>query len=344
MLAIIEPCPSFVERAAMPVSKSIKISAAILLSVLLSRDAFAQEFEVGMQYYKAGHFQRAAQLFEAAMRKRPDNSVALVNDAVCYHKLGDIERARALYMHVLAVFPDSKAAQIAGDGLKILPPKGFTPAAQPSGETGKPNSSAKTQTVTGSSSKTQSAQAISDGVYALLRRASTLHELGKLGECQTAFVEALQLAEKLGPTTLPLADVLKETAFYYADLREFDTACRYHKREYPIRELLLGKRSRAMIDVMQRMAPNYMESGDLDTAESYYREGIPVFQKEYQDAMRARKRLTGERDRYLGCVNGLSAVLKKRAIPHPAATRDEYDDLQTLIKQLQDEAKQPQRL
>lgn len=340
------------EHAVVPASKFIKVSAAnlcvlsVLFSVLLCRDAFAQEFEVGMQYYKAGHFQRAALLFEAAMRKRPDNSVALVNDAVCYHKLGDIERARALYMHVLAVFPDSQAAQIARDGLKILPPKGHTPApaAQSAGETNKPNSPARNQTASGSNSKTQSAQAISDAVYAALRRASTLHELGKLGECQTAFVEALQLAEKLGSATLPLADVLKETAFYYADLREFDTACRYHKREYPIRELLLGKRSRAMIDVMQRMAPNYFESGDLDTAEAYYREGIPVFQKEYQDAMRARKRLTGERDRYLGCVSGLSAVLKKRAIPHPAATRDEYDDLQTLIKQLQDEAKQPQRL
>lgn len=326
--------------------KSIKVSAVALLTVLFSSRAGAQEFDVGMQYYKAGHYQRAAQLFEAAMRKRPDNSVALVNDAVCYHKLGDIERARALYMHVLAVFPSSQAAQIACDGLKILPPKGQAPApaAQPSAESSKPSSASKTQTGTASNSRAQTAQAISDGVYAALRRASTLHEQGRFGECQNTFVDALQLAEKLGPSTLPLADVLKETAFYYADLREFDSACRYHKREYPIRELLVGKRSRAMIDVMQRMAPNYMESGDLDTAESYYREGLPVFQKEYQDATRARKRLTGERDRYLACVNGLSAVLKKRAIPHPAATRDEYDDLQTLIKQLQDEAKQPQRL
>lgn len=333
----------------MPRSKSAKVACIVALYTTWIPAARAQEFSVGMQYYKAGQFARAAQLFEAAMRKRPDNSVALVNDAVCYHKLGDIERARALYMHVLAIFPDSQAAQIARDGLKILPPKGQAapapapaPAPQPAAEASK--ATAKTSAATSSTSNAkQSAQAISDAVYAELRKASILHEAGKLSECQRAFVDALALAEKLGPSTLPLADVLKETAFYYADLREFETACRYHKREFPIRELLVGKRSRAMIDVEIRMAPNYYESGDLDTSEMYYRDVIPVFQREYQDAVRARKRLTGERDRYLNSLNGLSNVLKKRAIPHPAATHDEYDDLQVLIKQLQDEAKQLQR-
>ena len=89
--------------------------------------AFADDYTLAVKYYGVRDYKKAAELFEAAMRQNPAHSSALYYDASCYQQLGETERARSLYRHLLAVFPTSAAAKLTQRALVTL----GTPAAAP---------------------------------------------------------------------------------------------------------------------------------------------------------------------------------------------------------------------
>src|SRR5579883_3157594 len=77
-------------------------------------------FEKGKTYFAQKEYAKAAISFELAMQRDPSNANALYYDALTYQQAGDLQRAKALYKHAMAIFPGTKAAAYSLVALKAL--------------------------------------------------------------------------------------------------------------------------------------------------------------------------------------------------------------------------------
>lgn len=281
-------------------------------------------FASGKHWYLKGDYSAAAGCFERAMQQRPGDYRALIYDAFSYQKLGQKERARALYQHAIAIFPDSSAAKIAKECLKTIDaPSTAVAALAPAGPTHAP---------------TKSEEAT---ISEKLQAGRVFHEKGDFKQAEHQFEDALHLAEHHGQLSQNLVDVLQTTGDYFVDRKDSPKAYTYFKREIAIRENMHGKDHRSVLQCIMRIAPTYVAVGELNDAEAMYRRCLPVYQKDYDDAIKARKRLTNERNTLIQCQSGLLGILQQKRQPHYATQRDEVDDLQEIIKRLQEEAARP---
>lgn len=321
--------------------------SALLISVSVSAAGAKQDtltsFESGMRFFNAKHYDIASKYFEQAMRQNPADHQSLVYDAMCYLKLGDKERARALFRHVQAVFPTSSSARAAQFGLRMLasspPPAPATPPPTAAAAVSVNLAPLAAATARSSSpSKGMSREQMIAAINEKIAGGRGMHEQGRFKEAERQFIDALAMSEKLGQTSPELANSLKAYADFLVDLKERDRAYKLYKRELEIRQVVWGQQSREVIDCMMRIAPIYKDVGDIDTAEIMYRKCHPIFQSDYDTAMRQRKRVVNERNALLNCENGLLAILEIRRTPHNLGTVDEYDDLKNKIKLLNEEA------
>jgi tetratricopeptide (TPR) repeat protein len=302
------------------------------LAILLPQMAWAGWFENARAYFLAKQYSNAAPCFEKAMQENPANHRALVYDAACYDRLGQTERARALYQLVIAVFPTSESANVARRGLSglLAPAAAKTPAAAPAAAA---SAAAACKEPEGRSNDAMCAEK--------LAAAKGFHERGKFSEAENNFADALRYAEKGGQLNAQLAEVLQAEGDYFVDRRDYTKAYPFYKRELALRESLYGRDSRKVLDCLIRIAPTYAQNGELDTADQMYRRCMPVFQKDYDNAVNAHKRLTTERNALIGCMTGLVGVLRQTRGRHQSTTRDEYDELSDQLKLLNEEASKP---
>ena len=299
-------------------------------------------FVYGYRYFQSGDFRSAAKYFEMAMRMNPGDDKSLFYDALSYQKLGETERARALYKHVLAVFPDSPSAKPAGTALRrLLLEQARSSGATPSSEhsAGTPPSLPARPPVDASKFSRGQIQAAFNKEMGSAR---AQREAGNFNEAENDFRDAMQWADKLGQLSPELADLLQEYGGFLVELKRTAPAFELGKRELSIRQYMYGRDSRNTIDCLMRVAPLYKDMKNLDTAQQYYERCQVFFQKQYDDAVQVHKRLVNERNELLNCLNCLLDILQTKRGPQQANQPDErVDALKAKIAMLQAEAAQP---
>jgi tetratricopeptide (TPR) repeat protein len=257
----------------------------------------------GRYYFEHKDYAKAAIFFELTMQRNPGNADALYYDALTYQRAGDIQRAKALYKHTMAIFPRSKAAYYSFVALKLLQKEALA------------SKSADPPTI---AVNTPAAPALperppepADPVGDLTKKAAALHELGRPSEAERYYRDALREAEKYGPNSIKIAEVLQVMGDFYAETGSSGKACELYRRELRIREVYLGNRNHPeLATCMLRQAPVYTKDGDLDTSEDLLRRCVDIYQKELDIAERDHKRTTIQRACLVSSKSSLAAILR----------------------------------
>jgi len=307
------------------------------LGLAAPQAAWAGYFESARAYFLSKQYTYAAPYFEKALQLNPADHRALVYDAACYDRMGQTERARALYQLVIAVFPGTPSAVVATRGLSGLKSAApAAPAAAPAAPVAAPAPAA--------ASASKAADSTPDAKAAeKLAAARGFHEKGKYTEAENNFADALHYAERCGQLSPRLMEVLQAEGDYYVDRRDYVKAYPFYKRELSLRESAYGRDSKTVMDCMIRIAPTYVQNNELDTAEQMYRKCMPPLRREYENAVNAHKRLTNERNALIGCMSGMIEVLRQTRQKHSSRVRDEFDELSDELKQLQEDAAKPEK-
>lgn len=277
------------------------ILSLILLPVLsapaLSNSLSVDDYTTGVQLYNGGQFARATQALERAMRLNPAHSSALYYDALCYQKLGETERARALLLHVVSVFPQSAAAGLA---VKVL-----SEIAHPSKRSASPTIAAVTQPSAGAPHPDLAA------VDQHLAKAQSLIDNKRDSEAEHSFIEAEHRAEHLGSYHPKLSESLARLGDYYANHGDAARAVNIYRREAAIAERNLGRNSVLLADRMHVHANAYTAEGDYNKSEDLLRRCIDIYQRNIDDLERRHLNSAPDSGKMIGCMANLAGVLRK---------------------------------
>lgn len=262
--------------------------------------ATADPYEAGVRYYNARNYKDAAHMFETAMRLNPAHSSALYYDAMCYQHLGETEHARALYHHVVNVFPTAPAAALAQHALSKM---GTAVAASAT----KPVAAASAASAAPAAGPPPEIVAIDAELAVAAREASFNH--GSLAE--RAFMDAERKAEQLGRVSPKLAQVLGAMGDYYVARGEPDKACKAFKKELQVKERLLDRNSMELADCMSRHATAFLNDGQAEEAERLLTRSVEVYQRAYESNERNRKNTKVEKDKWAGSLAQLATCYRK---------------------------------
>jgi hypothetical protein len=92
----------------------------ILTSVVLAESEDIQLTRAGIDYYKAGNYQKAVELFEQAVIVNPDNFQPFQYSAMAYLQLGDRETALLQFERAYNIFPNPKIKKYIDDLKKTV--------------------------------------------------------------------------------------------------------------------------------------------------------------------------------------------------------------------------------
>jgi tetratricopeptide (TPR) repeat protein len=273
-----------------------------LLSAQAAPLAAEDPYTTGRRFFDAANYKQAALMFEAAMRLNPAHSSALFFDALCYQRLGETEHARALYQHVINVFPRSSSATAAARALNLLPAAGSAPAA----------SAATVRTAVSAASSSSSSLSEAAQIDANLKTAADLIAHRRESEAEHLYLESERKAERLGNNSTKLGEVLGTLGDFYAARGDNDKACSVYRRELHIRELTIDRRSVEFADCMTRQAPAYMNDGQLEQAEQLLQRSMDTYQRAYDASEREHTNSKPARDKLTGCMSQLAQVWRKQ--------------------------------
>jgi hypothetical protein len=78
-------------------------------------------FQEGVQAYREGHYASAYDRFYKLHKEHPENSGITYYLAMTQAQLGRFQKAKALYEEIILIDPNSRAAELAKEGLRYLP-------------------------------------------------------------------------------------------------------------------------------------------------------------------------------------------------------------------------------
>lgn len=90
---------------------------------LIPQPVQAQEFNKGVEQYKARKYKEAIQSFSLALRKRPNESTIYYYLATCYHQLNDLAHAKTYYIEAINFGGLNAVGRNALKGLSAIDPK-----------------------------------------------------------------------------------------------------------------------------------------------------------------------------------------------------------------------------
>ena len=262
-------------------------------------------FEKGKVYFAHKDYVRAAISFELAMQRNPGNANALYYDALTYQQAGDLQRAKALYKHAMAIFPGTKAAYYSLLALKALE-KNMANArpiepivellAKPVVPVEKPPEQPPAKPV--------------NLVQELIAKAVALQEDGRGNEAERFYRGALNQAEKGSQNDVKIADALQALSEYYVDIGSYGKACDPYRRELRIREVCSRQDPEALATCMSRQANGYIKDGDYVMAEELLRKCVDTYQSQYDSADHYHKRTTSQRYKLVQAKSALASILR----------------------------------
>jgi tetratricopeptide (TPR) repeat protein len=262
-------------------------------------------FEKGKVFFAHKDWARAAISFELAMQRDPANANALYYDALTYQQAGDLQRAKALYKHAMAVFPGTKAAAYSLVALKALE-KHMASARQVETVV---DMFAKPAPPVEKPPETPPAKP-ADPVQLLITRGVALQEDGRGNEAERFYRDALNQAEKGGQNDVRIADALQALSEYYVDIGSYGKACDLYRRELRIREFCSRQDPDAVATCMLRQVNGYIKDGDYSMAEDLLRKCVDTYQSQYDIADQHHKRTTCQRQKLVQAKSSLAAVLR----------------------------------
>ncbi|PWU02717.1 MAG: hypothetical protein C5B53_01350 [Candidatus Melainabacteria bacterium] len=262
-------------------------------------------FEKGKLYFAHKDYVRAAISFELAMQRNPGNANALYYDALTYQQAGDLQRAKALYKHAMAVFPGTKAAYYSLLALKALEKQmaNARPIEPMIELTAKPVAPVEKPPIEPLAKPV-------DLVQELITKAVALQEDGRGGEAERVYRDALNQAEKGGQNDVKIADALQALSEYYVDIGSYGKACDLYRRELRIREVSSRHDPDAIATCMSRQANGYIKDGDYAMAEELLRKCVETYQSEYDTADHYHKRTTCQRQKLVQAKSALASILR----------------------------------
>lgn len=261
-------------------------------------------FDRGRFHFARKEYAKAAVFFELAMQRDPGNAEALYYDALTYQQAGDINRAKALYKHTLAIFPKTKAAYYSFLALKGL-------------ETQKPVVKPPDLALAGPVKPAQPAEkppakpaAQPESVADIIKKAHVLLEDGRPNEAERYYEEALHQAEKGGQGDPRIAEALQALAAYYVDVGSYGKACDLFRRELRIREQCMRQNPNDLAAVMTRQAVIYTKAGEVSTSEELLRRCVDIYQADFDNAESHHKRTTLQRQNLISAKTSLAGLLR----------------------------------
>jgi tetratricopeptide (TPR) repeat protein len=112
------------------------------------KPAYLAEFSDAVKAYREGNYIQARKALHPLHRQHPENSRVTYYLAITEAQLGRFQQAKKLYEEILALDPNSEAAQLALEGLKFLPSEttmDLPPRFQEKGNAGTAQSSVNAQ-------------------------------------------------------------------------------------------------------------------------------------------------------------------------------------------------------
>lgn len=117
----------------------VRLALVVLLGLCLPIDAQAEDnntFECGRNLFKSAKYKGALPYLKSSEAIYPYDNRAFYYEALCYHRMGQLNAAMTAYQTVIAKFPDSEAAELSKKAIAGM--RGSSPQALPGGSLAKP--------------------------------------------------------------------------------------------------------------------------------------------------------------------------------------------------------------
>ncbi|MFA6212017.1 MAG: tetratricopeptide repeat protein [Candidatus Obscuribacterales bacterium] len=117
----------------------VRLALLVLLGLCLPIEAHAEDnstFECGRNLFKSAKYKDALPYLKSSEASFSYDNRAFYYEALCYHRMGQLNAAMTAYQTVIAKFPDSEAAELSKKAIAGM--RGTSPQALPGGSLAKP--------------------------------------------------------------------------------------------------------------------------------------------------------------------------------------------------------------